>query len=100
MANYLIEISHDENKMACMKAMQVFIDSGSHLLANADWGCEDNEHKAWMLVDTDTKDQALQVIPPLYRHNAKIIKLIKLSKEEVDYYRKTHKLKETDKYHD
>lgn len=99
MANFLIEVPHGEDKIACMKAMQVFIESGSHFLAHADWGCEDNEHKAWLVVNVDTREQALQVVPPLYRHDAKIIKLFKMTREEVDAYRKTHNLSETGEYH-
>lgn len=99
MANFLIEVPHDEDKSACMKAIQIFVESGSHFLANADWGCSDNEHKAWLIVDVDTREQALQILPPLYRRQAKITKLFKVTREEVEEYRKEHKLKETAKYH-
>lgn len=99
MANFLIEVPHKEDKMACVKAIEIFANSGSHFLANADWGCSDHEHKAWMIVDVESKEQALQIVPPLYRHEAKIIKLFKLTKEEVEYYSKEHKLNETDQYH-
>ena len=92
MANFLIEVPHGEDKMACVKAFQIFVETGSHFLANAEWGCADHEHKAWMIVDVDTKEQALQIIPSLYRHEAKITKLFKLSKEEIANYREEHKL--------
>ena len=85
--------------MSCMKAIQVFVQSGSHFLANADWGCADHDHKAWMIVDVDTKEQAMQIVPPLYRHDAKITKLFKLTKEEVDHYMKAHNLDQSDEYH-
>ena len=81
MSAYLIEIPHSMDKIACMRAIKVFLDSGSHFLVNADWGCQDGEHKAWMVVDVENKEQALQIVPPLYRHDAKIIKLVKYSKE-------------------
>lgn len=84
MSAYLIEIPHAVNKIACMHAIQVFLESGSHFLANADWGCEDGEHKAWMVVNVDNKNQALQIVPPLFRHEAKIIKLVKYTKEHTE----------------
>lgn len=84
MSAYLIEIPHAVDKIACMHAIQVFLESGSHFLANADWGCEDGEHKAWMVVNVDNKNQALQIVPPLYRHEAKIIKLSKYTKEHTE----------------
>jgi hypothetical protein len=82
MSAYLIEIPHPGDKVACMHAIQVFLESGSHFLANADWGCQDGEHKAWLVVNVDNKNQALQIVPPLFRHDAKIIKLVKYMKEQ------------------
>ncbi len=99
MAGFLIEVPHGEDKMACMKAMQVFVQSGSHFLANADWGCADKEHKAWLIVDVDSREQALQIVPPLYRRVAKITKLFKMTREEISNYNKEHKLNYTDEYH-
>jgi hypothetical protein len=99
MASFLIEVPHGEDKLACVKAIKIFVDTGSHFLANADWGCSDSEHKAWMIVDVDTKEQALQIVPPMYRRDAKIIKLFKLTKKEVDYFNRKNKLNETGKYH-
>lgn len=84
MSAYLIEIPHPVDKIACMNAIKIFLASGSHFLVNADWGCQDGEHKAWMIVDVDNKNQALQIIPPLFRHEAKIIKLVKYTKDHFD----------------
>jgi len=93
MSAYLIEIPHPADKIACMNAVRIFLESGSHFLVNADWGCQDGEHKAWMIVDVDNKNQALQIIPPLYRHEAKIIKLVKYSG---DSFREGLKFHETE----
>ena len=62
MANFLIEVPHEKNKMACVQAMRIFVESGSHFLAHADWGCSDDEHKAWMIVDVETREQAMQIV--------------------------------------
>jgi len=53
-------------------------------MTNADWGCSDGEHKAWIVVDLDTKEDALLVVPPEYRKNAKVVKLVKFSLDNVD----------------
>ena len=81
--SYLIEIPHPVDKIACMHAIKVFLESGSHFLANADWGCQDGEHKAWMVVDVENRNQALQIVPPLFRHEAKIIKLVKYTRDRM-----------------
>ncbi len=44
-------------------------------MTNADWGCGDGEHKAWIVVELDNKEQARTILPPLFRENAKIIQL-------------------------
>lgn len=99
MPSYLIEVPHDPGKAACVQAFQIFVESGSHFLANADWGCEDDEHKAWLIVDVDTKEQALQIVPPRYRKQARIISLFKVTREDVANYKKGEKADVTDHYH-
>ncbi|OGC49666.1 hypothetical protein A2W32_05005 [candidate division WWE3 bacterium RBG_16_37_10] len=84
MSKYLIEVSHEANKLACERAIKSFLQTGSHFMTNADWGCSDGEHKAWIVVDLDTKEDALLVVPPEYRKNAKVVKLVKFSLDNVD----------------
>lgn len=43
MAKFLIEVPHNEDELACMRAIESFVQSGNHFLAHAEWGCEDNE---------------------------------------------------------
>ena len=45
MSKFLIEVPHDSDKAACARAIHVFHATGSHFVANADWGCDDGEHK-------------------------------------------------------
>jgi hypothetical protein len=37
MAHFLIEVPHAEGKVACMRAMEIFMATGSHFLAKAEW---------------------------------------------------------------
>ena len=76
MTKYLIEVPHDAKKEACEKAGRIFLNTGSHFLTNADWGCKDGEHKAWFILDIDSKDQAQNILPPAFHQQAKIIELI------------------------
>ena len=99
MANFLIEVPHGEDKRSCIEAMEIFVRTGSHFLANADWGCLDGDHKAILIVDVENKEQALQIVPPLYREKAKITKLMKVTREEVEHFRNEHNLEELDKLH-
>ena len=99
MANFLIEVPHAEDKVACLRAIEIFVSTGSHFLANAEWGCEDGEHKAWLIVDVETREQALQVIPPFYRDRSKITKLFKVTREDVEAWKRDKKLADGETYH-
>lgn len=87
MAKFLIEVPHEATKQACMQAVRIFYETGSHFLANADWGCHDGDHKAWMVVDVDTKDQAKMIVPSAFRSESKIIELYRFTREEMEEYK-------------
>jgi hypothetical protein len=75
MKRFLIEVPHQPDKLSCDHAIQVFHETGSHFLTHADWGCLDGEHKAWIIVEVNSKDDALFIVPPIFRHQAKIVEL-------------------------
>jgi hypothetical protein len=50
MGKFFIEVPHEGEAVACAKAVRVLLTTGSHFLTNADWGCFDGEHKAWVTV--------------------------------------------------
>lgn len=84
MARYLIEVPHEANKTACFRAAQTLLKSGSHFLTNADFGCLDGEHKAWIVLDVQDKETAQAILPPEYRSASKIIKLNKFDLKEIN----------------
>lgn len=83
MAKFLIEVPHEETTEACVRMIDVFLRTGSHFLTHADWGCQDGEHKAWIVVEVDTKQEALGIVPPPYRANAKIVQLNSFSMQDI-----------------
>lgn len=90
MARFLIEVPHEGDSMACAKVVQVFLSSGSHLLSHADWGCMDGNHSAWLVVDVDRREDALQVVPPAFREKARIVALNKFTMEQIETLMKQH----------
>ena len=90
MSRFLIEVPHENKKEACERAVQVFLESGSHFVTNADWGCHDDEHKAWLVVDLDNKEEARAILPPHYRHDAKIIALEKFTMGDLELTMEQH----------
>jgi hypothetical protein len=90
MEKYLIEVPHEATKAACNNAVRIFLQTGSHFLRQADWGCHDGEHKAWLIVEVENKDQALQIVPSLFRSVAKIVKLHTFTREEMENIEEVH----------
>lgn len=75
MKRYFIEVPHGATRRDCLQAIQVFRQTGSHFLTRADWGCLDGEHKAWIIAEVDSKEDARNIVPPFYRTTAKIVEL-------------------------
>ena len=90
MAKFLIEVPHPEEMVACARVVDVFLKTGSHYLTGADWGCKDGVHKSWMLVDVDDKEDALRIVPPAFRAQAKVVQLNSFSMQEIDSILKKH----------
>lgn len=90
MTRFLIEVPHDSKKEACESAIRVFLATGSHFLTNADWGCHDGEHKAWFVVDMESKEEAMAILPPLFRRDAKITTLVKFTMDDLEETMEQH----------
>ncbi len=83
MKKFLIEVPHGADQAACNQAIRVFMDSGSHFLTHAEWGCKDGEHKAWIIVETENKEEARTIVPPLFRPVAKITRLVRFTPNDL-----------------
>jgi hypothetical protein len=90
MARFLIEVPHEAKKLECARAVQIFLNTGSHFLTHADWGCLDGEHKAWIIVEVESKEEARYILPPAYRSQAKIVKLNNFTIDEVEEILRHH----------
>ena len=87
-ARFLIEVPHEEATVACARAIEVFLRSGSHYLTHADWGCKDGVHKSWMIVEVDSKNEARSIVPPAFRKQTVVIQLNDWTLQDIeDIYR-------------
>lgn len=91
MLRFLIEVPHEEETVACARAVEILLKTGSHFLSNAEWGCMDGVHKGWIIVEAENKDQARYMLPPAYRHQATIVQLNKFTLEQIDKIISHHK---------
>jgi hypothetical protein len=90
MKKFLIEVPHGQDKQACDHAIQVFLESGSHFLTNAEWGCKDGVHKAWIIMEVESKEDARSVVPPYFRNVAKIVQLVTFTSKDMEEQSKLH----------
>jgi hypothetical protein len=93
MGRFLIEVPHEEETIACAKVVEIFLRTGSHFVTHTDWGCRDGDHKAWLIVEVDSKEDARMILPPAFRSQAKIVGLNKFSMEEIDDILRYHRKK-------
>ena len=84
MPKFLIEVPHPPDKLGCAKAIQVFLQSSSHYLTNAEWGCSDGEHFGWVILEAESKEEACNVVPFAYRADARVIALTRFSLDQVE----------------
>jgi hypothetical protein len=83
-------IASELDPVACARAVQLLLQTGSHYLTHADFGCKDGDHCAWIVVECDNKDQARNILPPAYRTKANIVGLNKFSLDELEALLKLH----------
>jgi hypothetical protein len=84
MEKFLIEIRNGGDRASCLRSIQSFLSSRTHFVTSVEWGCLEGEHKAWLIIKTSNREDALRIIPAAYRQNAKITRLHKFTSKEID----------------
>jgi hypothetical protein len=92
MARFFVEVPHEGTKEACDRAVKMFLETGSHFMTNADWGCYDGEHKAWFIMESEDKESVLEILPPDFRRSAKIVSLKKFTRRDIPDIQTQHNL--------
>ncbi len=83
MPRYIIELPHDDEHAACVKVLQAIERLGSHFAMKADWGCKDGTHCGWLIIDLDSRDEAIRLVPLELRHEARVVELNRFTREEI-----------------
>ena len=90
MPRFLIEVPHDAETIACARVVQIFLNTGSHYLSHADWGCRDGVHKSWFVANVESKREAIAIVPPDLRAKATIVELDTFTREEIQTILRNH----------
>ena len=79
MDRFLVEAPHDPKD--CKRVVESVYAQG--FLYHCDWGCVGGVHTAWVTIEAESESQALWVVPPILRDNARAIKIEKFDPETV-----------------
>jgi len=60
----------------CRMAVKHFKEHHAGFLTHYEWGCYDNDHTAYIIMEAESHEQALNTVPPLFRNKAKAIRLV------------------------
>ena len=88
MPKFLIELRHSNEYEGCVRALDAIMEHGSHLITNAQWGCDDGVHSGWLIADLDSREEALQLVPPQNRADTRIVQLRTWSRAEIEEMKK------------
>jgi hypothetical protein len=91
---FLIEVPHDSDTVECSRAVQALLSTGSHFVTNAEFGCQDGVHSAWLIVDVDSKGQALAIVPPAFRARSRIVGLNRFDLAKIEAFLARHESKQ------
>jgi hypothetical protein len=59
----------------CRMAIKYFRAYHAGFLTHFEWGCYDNDHNAYAMIEAENHEQALMAVPPLFRDKTKVIQL-------------------------
>lgn len=88
MPRFLIEFRHSSEYEGCVRSLDAIMRYGSHLITNAEWGCEDGVHTGWLIADLDSREEANQLVPPQYRDDSRIVQLRRWTRDEIEEMKK------------
>ncbi len=83
MDRYIVISSHTAED--CNMAIKHFREYHAGYLTHFEWGCYDNDHNAYAIIEADSHEGAKMAVPPVFREKTKVVKLKYLNpKQEGD----------------
>jgi hypothetical protein len=82
MDRYIVISPHTSED--CKMAVKQFRQYNSGFLTHFEFGCLDNDHTAYAIVDAERHDHALMSVPPLFRNKTRVVKLTYFDPEKKD----------------
>ena len=80
MDTYLVISEHTVEE--CSRALQYFHEYHEGYLTKFWWGCADNDHTGYAIIEAETHDHAKMAVPPLVREKTRTVKLVHFNQME------------------
>ena len=77
MDRYIVISSHTAED--CRAAVKHFREYHAGFLTHFEWGCYDNDHTAYAIIEAESHEQAKMAVPPILRSKARVVKLTTFS---------------------
>ena len=81
MARYIIESPHTREE--CLRALDEELEKGKDILGKFDFGCKAGDHTAYAIVDANSKNDALKLVPTFLQNKARIVEVDKITPEMI-----------------
>lgn len=75
MDRYMVISNHTAEE--CRQVVKYFAEFYAGYITHYEWGCKDNDHNAYAIIEADSHEQARMTVPPLFRDKARVIKLVR-----------------------
>ena len=85
---FMVEIPHTNAQ--CMQMLDDIKEKTPDILHKIEWGCMDNNHTGFAVVEANKKEDVLKMLPEKERSKAKVTKLEKFSKKQIEDFHKEH----------
>lgn len=73
----------------CRKAVKHFMLHHANFLTHFEWGCYDDDHTAYAIVEAESHEGAIMTVPPLFRDKARAIKVVRFEPKGRDRVHKS-----------
>ena len=84
MQKYIVISSHTAED--CRLAVDQFSKYNAGFLTHFDWGCADNDHTAYAIIEADSHENAKMTVPPLFRDKTRVVMLVNFEPNMKDTY--------------
>ena len=83
MPQYQIEVSHQETREDCLRALKEIMTHSTHILSHTWFGCMAGVHSGWVSLEAQSQSEARMVLPSSWRSRASVVEVQKFTPAQI-----------------